>query len=405
MIRRMHRCTGRRPLGAQTARRRSARGPAKPVRPPPPNRFFSHSPSLAFALAAARALTVAMIAAPLALLSHGSLADEGGSSFWTPGSYVSLAATPSQPGFSLTSVYYHPSVSAGAEVVRAERIRIGRRSGLLFSDTNANSNASKDLAMVTPAYTFATPVLGGQANINLTAVYGRNSTSQFERVTDALLIGSFAFTRSAFDTISDQVTGFGDLAPQASLRWKAGVHNFMTYATGNIPVGAYNPARLSNIGIGHSALDGGVGYTYLDEAGREFWAVAGLTYNFINPSTQYQNGVDFHLDWAASPAASQFLSKQLQIGLVGYLYDQVTCDSGSGNQVGCFESRVASIGAQLGYTIPLGDLEAYVNVRGYKEFDAANRPEGWNVWLTFTISPADSPSTPALTRRVRQQSH
>ena len=255
--------------------------------------------------------------------------------------------------------------------------------------------------MVTPAYTFATPVLGGQANINLTAVYGRNSTSENERLSDALLVGPFAFTRSLFDTISNSVTGFGDLAPQVSLRWNADVHNFMTYATGNIPVGAYNPSRLSNIGIGHSALDGGVGYTYLDQAGREFSAVAGLTYNFINPYTQYQNGVDFHLDWAAS----QFLSKQLQIGLVGYLYDQVSCDSGSGNQVGCFEFRVASIGAQLGYTIPMGDLEAYVNVRGYKEFDAANRPEGWNIWLTFAVSPAAPTSTTALTRRVRQNSH
>ena len=401
MIRLMHRRTGRRPLSAQTARHRSARQPAKSVRQPAPNRFFSHTLSLAFAVAAARALNVAIIAAPLALISHGSWADEGGSSFWTPGAFASLAATPAQPGFSLTSVYYHPSVSAGAEVVRAERIRIGRRSGLLVSDASANSDASKDLAMVTPAYTFATPVLGGQANINLTAVYGRNSTSQNERLSDALLVGRFVFTRSLFDTISDSVTGFGDLAPQVSLRWNADVHNFMTYATGNIPVGAYNPSRLSNIGIGHSALDGGVGYTYLDQAGREFSAVAGLTYNFINPYTQYQNGVDFHLDWAAS----QFLSKQLQIGLVGYLYDQVSCDSGSGNQVGCFESRVASIGAQLGYTIPMGDLEAYVNVRGYKEFDAANRPEGWNIWLTFAVSPAAPTSTTALTRRVRQNSH
>ncbi len=148
-------------------------------------------------------------------------------------------------------------------------------------------------------------------------------------------------------------------------------------------------------------MDGGVGYTYLDQAGREFSAVAGLTYNFINPYTQYQNGVDFHLDWAAS----QFLSKQLQIGLVGYLYDQLTCDSGSGNQVGCFQSRVASIGAQLGYTIPMGDLDANVNVRGYKEFDAANRPEGWNLWLTFAISPAAPPSTTAVTRRARQMGH
>jgi hypothetical protein len=69
-----------------------------------------------------------------------------------------------------------------------------------------------------------------------------------------------------------------DRCEQFSLRWNAGVHNFMTYVTGDIPVGAYNPARLSNIGIGHGALDGGVGYTYFDQqTGHEFSAVAGFT--------------------------------------------------------------------------------------------------------------------------------
>jgi hypothetical protein len=29
-----------------------------------------------------------------------------------------------------------------------------------------------------------------------------------------------------------------------------------------------------------------------------------------------------------------------------------------------------------------------MNLKGYYEFAAENRPEGWNVWLTFAISPA-----------------
>jgi hypothetical protein len=50
----------------------------------------------------------------------------------------------------------------------------------------------------------------------------------------------------------------------------------------------------------------------------------------------------------------------------------------------------------------MGELEGNVNVRAYKEFAAANRPEGWNLWLTYTLSPAEA--TPARsappTRRV-----
>ena len=92
-----------------------------------------------------------------------------------------------------------------------------------------------------------------------------------------------------------------------------------------------------------------------------------------------------HFDWGAS----RFLTKQLQIGLVGYLYNQASCDGGAGDRVGCFQSRVASAGGQLGYTVSLGELDANLNVKAYKEFAAANRPEGWNLWLTYTLSPAE----------------
>src|SRR5262245_2823325 len=105
-----------------------------------------------------------------------------------------------------------------------------------------------------------------------------------------------------------------------------------------------------------------------------------------------------------SMSLSRFLTKQLQIGLVGYLYNQATCDGGSGDQVGCFQSRVPSVGGQLGYTIPMGALEGNVNVRAYKEFAAANRREGWNVWPTYTISPADAaPAQPTAPPRRRHE--
>jgi len=52
-----------------------------------------------------RCLTGGAVATALALVPHPASADEVGESFWTPGSFGSLAATASQPGFSLTSIY------------------------------------------------------------------------------------------------------------------------------------------------------------------------------------------------------------------------------------------------------------------------------------------------------------
>ncbi|MGH8760302.1 MAG: SphA family protein, partial [Burkholderiales bacterium] len=90
---------------------------------------------------------------------------------------------------------------------------------------------------------------------------------------------------------------------------------------------------------------------------------------------------DGHLDWAAS----QFLSEQVHVGLVGYVYKQLTGDSGSGAQLGDFKSQVSAVGPQAGYFFKVGDRQWYANLKGYYEFDAKNRPEGWNVWLTLAI--------------------
>ena len=144
-------------------------------------------------------------------------------------------------------------------------------------------------------------------------------------------------------------------------------------------------ARLANLGIGHGAVDAGGGYTYLNPAtGVELSGVAGFTYNFKNPDTQYQSGIDFHFDWGVS----QFLSKQVFVGFVGYAYQQITDDFGQNPALGGFRSRVFGIGPQIGYTFPVGDMQGFLGVKGYGEFDAANRPSGWNTWLTFAISPA-----------------
>lgn len=346
-----------------------------------------------------RRLIAGLFALAVAAVPQPSAADEGGVSFWIPGFFGSLAAAPLQPGFSFASIYYHTSVSAGRAVSRAREIRIGRIPATLSASITADLDADVDIGFAFPSYTFASPVLGGQATLGLVALYGRNSVSVDTRLNATLLVGRFALNRSRFDSIADEATGFGDLIPLATLRWNAGVHNYMTYAAGDIPVGDYDRNRLANIGIGHGTLDGGLGYTYFNpQTGNEFSAVAGLTYNFENPDTDYQNGVDFHLDWAAS----KFLTKQFQVGIVGYLYNQISCDSGAGNRVGCFQSRVASVGAQLGYIVPMGDWQGYFNVKAYREFEAANRPEGWNAWVTFVLSPAQKSPTAsaAMTSRM-----
>jgi hypothetical protein len=160
------------------------------------------------------------------------------------------------------------------------------------------------------------------------------------------------------------------------------VHYFRLYAMGAIPVGSYNASGLANIGLGHAAVDGGASYTYFDPVGgHEISATVGFTDNLMNHTTQYRNGTDFHLGWSAS----QFLSKQLMVGLTGYWYHQLTADSGPGAILGSFESSVGSVGPQIGYVFDVADRSIFANLRGYKEFAAEHRLEGFAIILTVSI--------------------
>jgi hypothetical protein len=326
-------------------------------------------------------------------LTEATYADESGVSFWLLGQFGSLSAAPGVPGWSGAEVYYHTTLSASGAVAAAREIQIGRFSPAVNVNLNANLNAQADLLLLNPTYTFATPVLGGQLAVGVTGIFGRSSADINGTLTVA--VGPVVATRTG--SIGDSLTSVGDLYPMATLKWNAGVHNFMTYVTGDIPVGAYDSTRLANIGIGHGAIDSGGGYTYFNpQTGHEFSAVAGFTYNLKNQATQYQNGVDFHVDWGAS----QFLSPQVFVGLVGYAYQQVTDDSGQNPILGGFRSRVLGIGPQIGYLFPVGNMQGYLNLKGYGEFDAANRPSGWNTWLTFSISPMAPSSTVTPTQHL-----
>jgi hypothetical protein len=313
-------------------------------------------------------------------------ADEVGASFWLPGQYASLAAVPQTPGWALSISYYHASVAAAGSVAAAREIRTGGIPANVKVDLNLSLNARADLVTLAPSYTFETPVLGGQLFTSLASQFGRSGSSVAGTLTATA--GPLVVTRSGM--LEDALTSYGDLVPTAALIWNQGVNNYAVYVTGSIPVGDYSALRLANIGLGHGAIDASGAYTYLNPAtGNEFSGIAGFTYNFRNPHTQYRSGIDFHFEWGAS----HFFTKQLFAGIAGYAYQQITDDSGQNPILGGFRSRVLGAGPQIGYNFPIADMQGFLGLRAYGEFDAKNRASGWNTWLTLAIS-----SNPPVTR-------
>jgi hypothetical protein len=161
-----------------------------------------------------RVAQCAVVAVAIFTPQH-SWADEGGVSFWVPGFFGSLAAVPQQPGFSLATIYYHTSVKAGGDVGFARQVSRGGITANFNAALSANLKADANLGFVIPTYVFATPVLGGQASVSMIVAGGHSKVGVDAAL--AAAIGPIGFTRGA--GVTEAVTGFADLIPQASLRW------------------------------------------------------------------------------------------------------------------------------------------------------------------------------------------
>jgi hypothetical protein len=187
----------------------------------------------------------ASLGAP-ALTSGAAQADAGGVGFWLPGGMGSLSAVPGQAGWSFTTIYLHLEANAGGGKELQHNASIV--SGL---------HARADAPAFVPAYTFETPVLGGQLTVGAIGVPGNVGVN-----IGATLTGPRGNQISG--SAHDERTTFADVYYLATLKWNQGVNNFMWYVLGNIPSGTYNPTRLANLSIGYTAVDSGVGYTYLN---------------------------------------------------------------------------------------------------------------------------------------------
>jgi hypothetical protein len=304
---------------------------------------------------------ILLAAALAALVSTGVWADEAGVSFWACGQYASFAAQPYAPGFNLAVTYYAYNGS-------------GDRSFGMFNGRHllVGVHSVFNSLWLTPTYTPETKLFGGTLSFSLTGLFGYNRQS-----------GSVQLQPAGFYAARGQsLTSGGDLYPQVLVAWSEGKHSWMTYLMGDVPCGSYNPDRYAEIGLGHWAADLGGAYTYFDEAsGLEFSATLGFTYNWKNPDTEYQSGIDAHLDLGASKT----LGDGTLVGLVGYVYRQLTADSGQGAEWGPFYSSATALGAQIGHTFTLGGTPVNVNLRGYYDVQADHRAQSYTVYLVASL--------------------
>lgn len=178
-------------------------------------------------------------------------------------------------------------------------------------------------------------------------------------------------------------TGVSDLAiTPINLGWHLGQFHIMAFGNVYAPVGSYNPNRRLNTGLNRWAVEPNVAVTWLQpQYGQEVSLSMGWTANFRNPATQYTTGQEFHLEYYLG----QHLPKGFALGLAGYIYNQMTADTGSGASLGAFHGQTIALGPSLSFNSKIGDHAIGVNARYYNEVKVHNRFDGQAFFLTLSL--------------------
>lgn len=278
----------------------------------------------------------------LACGSYEADAAEFGFSIYPVGTLTFGAGATPPEGLYVTQIaaYYQGSVGGSATLGRVTAI-----------DLNAKFFTSATNFLYVPE----AKLFGGNLGFSLTLPVG------YLDLTAQALIGSLGGSRTV------RGGGLGDIMMRGQLGWTYGAFSHTLYVTGWLPTGRYDPTFAPNIGLNRPAADLTWGFSYLEPTTMlEFSAAAGVTFNARNTATDYQTGLEGHLEWAIGKKIGQ----QLTLGVAGYHYRQLTGDSGSGAILGSFMGRNNGIGPGLTYITQIGGHLAILNLRHYWEYEA-----------------------------------
>lgn len=149
------------------------------------------------------------------------------------------------------------------------------------------------------------------------------------------------------------------------------------------PTGSYDKDRFVSPGINHWVFTPSAGFSYITQTGFEISSNFQLDISTKNDDTDYKNGLEFRHEFALGQHVNEWT-----VGLGGYYYRQLTDDKvGSG-----YTGQPIVDGNKL-QTLAIGPAVSYFSpgmpsvwLHAYKEFDSANRSEGYNVALRVAHS-------------------
>jgi len=319
---------------------------------------------------------------------RAAAAAEDAAGFYLLGSKGPMAGFVPPPGIYLADVrYYYAGSAEGDAAVGVALRRTGARTatGSLTVEANIEVDAKAYYDIPTALWVAPHKVLGGHLGFSVAIPVGWKDVDVDLSARATLTLPpplNLTLQRGGQFHIDDHWLAFGDPVAGAFIGWHEGSWHWNLGVLVNVPAGAWQKDKLSNIGFNRWAADLTGAITWLDpKIGLDISAAAGFTFNVENPDTDYKTGTEFHVEFAIV----QNFSKSFGLGLSGYHYQQVTGDSGAGAVLGPFKGRVTALGPTVNYNFMLGQIPVNTNVKWLKEFNASNRLEGDAALLTMTM--------------------
>ncbi|MFA5520375.1 MAG: transporter [Castellaniella sp.] len=302
---------------------------------------------------------ILLVAGTAGIHNTDAIAAEHGNGVYLMGSKGPMAGVVPGPGlyFQNDLYYYRASAGASAPLPMGGKIGVGIKARALID---------------VPTLIWSTPheVLNGQLAFALSQPLGRES------IDADVVIGS----RSG--DLRGSITTAGDPLASAMLGWTSGSFHWNTTAMVNIPVGNYRKGSMANLSFNHWAVDLSAAGTWFDPSkGWEVSGVAGVTLNGRNSATNYRSGRELHLE----AAVSKYISPRFSLGVMGYHYQQISDDRGSGATLGGFRGRTSAFGPTASYTFMVDKKPVSVRLKVLREFNVKNRLKGTAGFLTVSF--------------------
>ncbi len=181
---------------------------------------------------------------------------------------------------------------------------------------------------------------------------------------------------------TDTASGLGDMVfVPLMLAWKPGKWQYNAILPVYAPTGNYEAGQLANLGLNYWTFDPTFGMSYSNpETLFNFAVHGGLTLNTKNTDTDYQSGSVLHVEVSAQQL-TPWKSGLFGYGVNGFVYEQVTGDSGSGATHGGFKGRSLGVGPVFDYVLPSKSGTWVFEFRWLPELETKNRVEGDFFWL------------------------